>query len=168
VPDGQFFAWLGQLQWARVLDFWDTQLLARADIQRSNDPLLPVEQVGIGGRYSVRGYRENLLVRDQAFIASLESRVPLIQNKRWADYLQLCLFGDYGRGTNVTVPTSGPTDISSVGLGFRWAASPTKSSFKLRPEAEIYWGYALRHLDLQNKNLQDRGIHFQIAISGFF
>jgi hemolysin activation/secretion protein len=168
LPDGQFFAWLGQVQWARVLDFLDIQLLARADIQLSNDSLLPVEQVGIGGRYSVRGYRENLLVRDQAFIASLESRVPLVQNKRWADYLQLCLFGDYGRGTNVKLPTSGPTDISSVGLGLRWAAPPTKSSFKLKPEAEFYWGYALRHLDFQDKNLQDRGIHFQIAITGSF
>jgi hemolysin activation/secretion protein len=168
LPDGQFFAWLGQLQWARVLDFRDIQLLARADVQLTSDALLPVEQVGIGGRYTVRGYRENLLVRDKAFIASLESRVPIIQNKRWADYLQLCLFGDYGRGTNVKVATSGPKEISSVGVGLRWAASPMKSAFKLRPEAEIYYGYGLRHVDVQNKNLQDRGVHFQIAITGYF
>ncbi len=168
LPDGQFFAWLGQVQWARVLDSRDIQLLARADVQLATDSLLPVEQVGIGGRYTVRGYRENLLVRDQAFIASLESRIPLIQNKRWADYLQFCLFGDYGSGSNVKVPTSGPSDISSVGLGLRWAASPMKSAFKLKPEAEIYWGHALRHLDFQDKNLQDRGIHFQIALTGYF
>lgn len=168
LPDGQFFAWLGQIQWARVLDYRDIQLLARADIQVSNDSLLPVEQLGIGGRYTVRGYRENLLVRDQAFITSFESRIPLIQSKPWTDYIQFCLFWDYGRGTNVTVPTSGPSDISSVGLGLRWAARPTKSPFKLKPEAEIYWGHALRHVDVQDKNLQDRGVHFQIAITGYF
>ena len=168
VPDGKFFAWLGQLQWARILDFRDTQVIARADIQRSNDPLLPVEQMAVGGRYSVRGYRESLLVKDDVFIASLEARIPLVQNERWAEYLQLASFLDYGRGTNVDVPDNGPTELSSVGAGIRWGASPVKGPFELRTEAEIYWGYRLRNLPRAHDDLQDDGVHFQIAISAFF
>jgi hemolysin activation/secretion protein len=168
-PDGQFFAWLGQLQGARILDFLDMQLLARADVQLSNNSLLPVEQIGMGGRYSVRGYRENLFVRDQAFIASIESRVPLIQNKQWADYLQICQFLDYGRSTNVDIPTVGPKEISSVGLGLRWAAIPIKSPFEVKAEAEAYWGYRLKRFDLpDDEDIQDDGIHFQFAVTCFF
>jgi hemolysin activation/secretion protein len=167
-PNGQFFSWLGQLQGARILDFLDMQLLARADVQLSNTPLLPVEQIGMGGRYSVRGYRENSFVRDQAFIASIESRVPLVQKKQWADYLQLCQFLDYGRSTNVDVPTTGPKEISSIGLGLRWAAIPIKLPFEVKTEAEIYWGYRLRRFDHPHEDIQDDGIHFQLAVTGFF
>lgn len=169
LPDGDFFAWLGQLQWARVLGFLDTQLIARADLQFSNDPLLPVEQIAVGGRYSVRGYRESLMVRDQAFIASVESRIPLIQNKRWADYLQLAPFLDYGRGANVDAPTESPLDISSIGLGLRWGASADKAPFlPLLAEAEIYYGHQLRRVDTSHEDIQDDGVHFQFAISAHF
>jgi hemolysin activation/secretion protein len=167
-PDGKFISWLGQFQWARVLDFLDTQVLFRADIQRSNDSLLPLEQLSVGGRYSVRGYRENTLVRDQAFIASLEARVPLVQHMRWADYIQLCPFYDYGRGTYKSLSYPGPVDISSVGVGLRWAASLIKSPLNLRADLEIYWGYPLRDINLPHEDLQDNGIHYQFAITGSF
>ncbi|MBE0617144.1 MAG: ShlB/FhaC/HecB family hemolysin secretion/activation protein [Proteobacteria bacterium] len=169
MPDGQFVAWLGQVQWARILALWDTQLLARADLQRASRPLLPVEQIGVGGRYTVRGYRENLLVRDQAFLASLESRIPLLQNLRWADYLQVCQFVDYGSATNVEEDTtSGPPDLASVGLGLRWAATPLRAPFELRTDAEVYWGYPLNDVDHSHEDLQDEGIHFQFAVTGAF
>jgi hemolysin activation/secretion protein len=143
-------------------------LLFRADIQRSDDSLLPLEQLSVGGRYSVRGYRENLLVRDQAFIASLEARIPIIQHMRWADYLQICPFYDYGRGTYKFISSTGPDDISSVGVGLRWAASLIKSPLNLRAEFEAYWGYALRDIDLPYEDVQDDGIHYQFAITGSF
>lgn len=168
IPDGKFLAWLGQLQYARILDLWDIQLLARADIQRSNDPLLPIEQMGIGGRYSVRGYRENQMVADQAFIASVETRIPLVENMRWADYLQFCQFVDYGKGSNVELPDPSPSDISSVGVGLRWGASFIKLPFELRGDAEIYWGYQLRDVEDLNEGLQDEGIHYQLAVTGYF
>jgi hemolysin activation/secretion protein len=168
IPDGKFFAWLGQVQYARILDFWNIQLLARADIQRANDPLLPIEQMGIGGRYSVRGYRENLLVTDQAFIASLETRIPLVENMRWADYLHFCQFVDYGKGDNVELSTPSPSEISSVGVGLRWGAALVKLPFELRSDAEVYWGYQLRDVDDLDEGPQDDGIHYQIAITGYF
>lgn len=168
-PDGRFFSWLGQFQWAQVTGLWDTQLIARADLQKSSDALLPVEQMSIGGRYSVRGYRENLLVRDEAFIASLEARLPLLQNERWADYLQICPFLDYGNGSNNATDTSGPRgDISSIGIGFRWAAALLKAPFELKAETELYWGHQLRTIQGPNNDLQDNGIHFQLGISALF
>ncbi|MHB8766097.1 MAG: ShlB/FhaC/HecB family hemolysin secretion/activation protein [Deferrisomatales bacterium] len=169
VPDGQFAAWLGQLQWARVLPLWDTQVVARADVQRASRPLLPVEQIGVGGRHTVRGYRENLLVRDQAFIASLEARVPLVQDARWADYLLVCPFFDYANATDVVEgSTSGPSDLAGAGLGLRWGARPIRGPFELKTEAELYWGHRLHRVEHPHEGLQDEGIHFQFAVTGAF
>ena len=64
-PDSQFFAWLGQAQWARRIDPLGIQLISSLALQIANDSLFPLEQFAVGGRYSVRGYRENQLVRDQ-------------------------------------------------------------------------------------------------------
>jgi hemolysin activation/secretion protein len=151
-----------------MFDFLDAQLLFRVDGQVTDDSLLPMEQISIGGRYSVRGYRENFLVRDEGIIASLEARIPVIQNKLLADYIQVCPFYDYGRGDNKRMPTPDPQEISSVGVGLRWAASLTKSFFNLKTESEIYWGYPFTDVRWSHQNLQDNGIHFQIAITGSF
>ena len=166
-PDGRFLSWLGQFQWARVLKTWDTQLLFRTDVQISNQPLLPLEQIAVGGRYTVRGYRENLLVRDQALIASLELRIPIVQNAAWAEYLQLVPFSDYGYAKNKDLPTFYPRSIYSVGLGLRWGVPLMKSPAELKLDFEFYWGYALVDVNPPDHNLQDDGIHFQIAVTGF-
>ena len=166
-PDGRFLSWLGQFQWARVLKTWDMQLLFRTDVQISNQPLLPLEQIAVGGRYTVRGYRENLLVRDQAGIASVELRIPIVQNAPWAEYLQLVPFSDYGYAKNKDLPTFYPRSIYSVGLGLRWGVPLMKSPAELKLDFEFYWGYALVDVNPPDHNLQDDGIHFQIAVTGF-
>jgi hemolysin activation/secretion protein len=167
VPDGRFFAWLGQFQWVRRLPpLLDTQLIFRADLQLTPDALLTLEQLPIGGRYSVRGYRENTLVRDNAFLTSLEARVPVIRGVAWADYVQLAPFVDYGRGWNTKLPTEKPGDLPSVGIGLRWALS-LQQPFPLRPQLEVYWGYPLRDVETAGKNLQDAGVHLQFVIGAF-
>jgi hemolysin activation/secretion protein len=167
IPDGKFVSWLGQFQYARILKTMDMQLLFRTDAQVSNQPLLPLEQIAVGGRYTVRGYREDLLVRDQALISSLELRVPLVQNATWAEYLQVVPFADYGYARNVELPTFWPRSIYSVGLGLRWGVPLVKSPVMLRLDFEFYWGYALVDVKPPDHNIQDDGIHFQIAIQGF-
>jgi hemolysin activation/secretion protein len=167
VPDGRFLAWLGQFQWARAFKPWDMQLLFRTDAQLSNQPLLPLEQIAVGGRYTVRGYRENLLVRDQALIASVELRIPLVQNAPWAEYLQLVPFSDYGYAKNRDLPSLDPRSIYSVGLGLRWGVPLMKSPAELKLDFEFYWGYALKDVSTPDYNIQDDGIHFQIAVTGF-
>ena len=168
LPDGEFFSWLGQFQWARILKPWDVQVLFRTDVQLCDDPLLPLEQIAVGGRYTVRGYRENALVRDQALIASLESRIPIVRNKRWVDYLQLVPFIDYGRSWNKDFSTPNPKDIWSIGIGLRWGATLIKSPAEIKAQFEFYWGYDFKDVDTEDEyDLQDDGIHFQCVITGF-
>jgi hemolysin activation/secretion protein len=165
-PDSRFFAWLGQFQWVRRLGILDIQLIFRSDLQLSDDALMTLEQIPIGGRYSVRGYRENTLLRDGAFINSLEARVPLVRNSRWADFLELAPFVDFGRGWNRKQPTPDPKDISSVGIGLRWALT-FFSPFPLRPQFELYWGHRLRKVEKPENTLQDHGLHLQFIIAAF-
>ncbi|MGA2315611.1 MAG: ShlB/FhaC/HecB family hemolysin secretion/activation protein [Thermodesulfobacteriota bacterium] len=167
VPDGRFFTWLLQCQWARRFKLLDIQTIARMDLQLANHSLLPLEQISVGGRYSVRGYRENTLVRDNGFIASLESRIPVIRNYFLADFLEFCQFVDFGSAWNKDLPTPKPRSIGSVGLGLRWGVT-FKYPVLLRPQFEIYWGVPLKHVDTPgNWNLQDSGIHFRFLISAF-
>jgi hemolysin activation/secretion protein len=166
LPDGRFFAWLGQFQGARRLTAHDIELLVRLDLQLTSDPLLPLEQVGLGGRFSVRGYRENQLVRDNALIASLESRIPLLRNRRWADSIQVVPFVDIGHGWNHHSATSDPTTLASIGLGVRWAAT-FGTVVPLRPQCEVFWGYKLKEVRTEGGNLQDKGVHLQCVLAAF-
>jgi hemolysin activation/secretion protein len=188
LPDGTFFAWQGQFQWVqRFSQFpwfqslrqypWlqrtgllDTYAIFRQEIQYSDSPLLSLEQVSIGGRYSVRGYRENTLLRDRAVLASLELRFPVASNTAWADYLELAPFYDFGAGWDVKLKTPSPQNISSVGIGFRWArtfSNTFESPVSIRPQFEFYWGYRLRTVFNPRNSLQDNGIHLQFGIEVF-
>jgi hemolysin activation/secretion protein len=182
VPDGRFLTWLGQAQWAGRLPVLDSQLIVRTDVQLTPDPLLTLEQVGVGGRFTVRGYRENTLVRDNAFLASVEARVPLVRNALLADYVELAPFYDYGRTWSSVGKTPDPLDISSAGLGLRWAVTVPAGPIFVKPQFEIYFGYRLRDVRIpgQADRFQDviverdrqgkkgkAGIHFQFLLSVF-
>ena len=165
IPDGQYFVWLGQFQWLQRLQTWNQQLFFRTYAQFSADPLVSLEQYAVGGRFTVRGYPENFFVRDNAVVASIETRIPLIEHQSWADYIQVVPFFDYGWAENTDFPTPpGPKDIYSVGVGLRWAATLFPKA-KLRPQFEVYYGYKLRDVELPEDTLQEKGVHFQIAIS---
>lgn len=165
-PDGRFFVWLGQFQWARRWGPLAIETLFRADAQLGNDSLFPLEQIAVGGRYSVRGYRENTLVRDSAALSSLEVRIPLITGLPWADYIQLAPFYDFGHGWNRSEPTPTPRTIYSAGVGVRWAASFNKP-VPIRPQFEIYWGKPLKRVRTQGGDLQDHGLHLRFALELF-
>ena len=184
LPDGIFFAWLGQFQWVQRfgqfswvqglgqypwvqrLGLLDSYAIFRSSFQYSDAPLLSLEQVSIGGRYSVRGYRENTMLRDKAVLTSLEMRLPVIGNTAWADYLELAQFVDFGKGWDVNLKTPDPKDIASVGVGLRWALTFLRP-IPIRPQFEMYWGYRLRKVFNPENSLQDHGFHLQFGI-GFF
>lgn len=162
VPDGQFLAWLGQFQLARRFSDRGSQVIFRTDLQLSEDPLLPLEQFAVGGATTVRGYRENQLVRDNGLIMSAELRIPTFRlplpglSRTGEDGLvQLAPFADFGWAGNTDMSPPDPETISSVGLGLRWDPS-------VNLHAEIYWGYALGELDNFDHDLQDSGIHFRV------
>jgi hemolysin activation/secretion protein len=166
VPDGRFVAWLGQFQLARRFSDWGLQGLARLDVQLASAPLLPLEQIAVGGRYSVRGYRENQLVRDNAVIGSVEGRVPVVRSVSWADVVELASFVDAGTGWNTRLATPDPRTLYSIGLGVRWALTLT-TPLPLRSEFELYWGVPLNHVKTQGGNLQDHGLHLQFVVTAF-
>lgn len=160
LPDSQYFAWLGQLQGVRRFDdWWGLQLLGRMDLQVANDRLFPLEQVPVGGRFSVRGYRENTLVRDNAYLASVEARWPLWRSAAGEDRLQFAQFIDLGRAWNAKGRTPDPETLASVGLGVRWMILPQD-----RARFEVYWGVPLNHVQTPGGNLQDHGIHLQFVV----
>lgn len=160
VADGQFFAWLGQMQAVhRFNQLGGTQLIGRVDVQLANDRLFPLEQIPVGGRYSVRGYRENSLVRDNGILASIEVRIPIYQSVRGEDIVQLAPFVDYGSAWNHKTDTVYPRYLASVGSGLRWNILPRE-----RARFEVYWGQQLNHFDPGYGNLQDHGVHMQLVV----
>ena len=122
----------------------------------------------MGGRTSVRGYRENTLVRDQALLASLEFRIPLFSRGNPGDFLHIVPFMDYGTTRNVDRPTPTPQSLWSLGLGLRWGATLMRSPVNLKTYVEIFWGHQLKEIKVAgDHDLQDDGIHFQIRVTGF-
>ena len=166
-PDGQFFSWRGQFQWAGIMDPLGVQAIFRTDLQLSNDHLLVLEQLPVGGRHSVRGYRENQMVRDNGVVSSLEARIPLVRGASWADYLHLAPFVDYANAWNTESSTPEPRDLWSVGIGLRWALTFMTTPFPMTSELEVYWGHPLKDVHYDGDDIQDDGIHFQLAISAF-
>lgn len=171
-PDGQFFSWLGQVQTIKQYSekLFGMQLLGRMDLQLTTSPLFPVEQVSLGGRYTVRGYREVTILRDNAFIASLESRVPLIRRQGGEPMVQLAPFIDVAHGWSlgenrpaaIAPFTSFPNTLASVGVGLRWNILPHG-----RAIFEVYWGQRLRHVPRIGNTLQDHGVHLGITVNLF-
>jgi hemolysin activation/secretion protein len=155
--DSRFVSWLGQVQWARRLEPWKVQLIARLNAQLSNAHLFPLEQIAVGGRYSVRGYRENTLVRDNAVMGSLEVRIPVLRSVLGDDRVLVAPFADVGRGTNKNAASPDPDTLASLGLGLIW-------NIMRGSRFEVYWGQQLNHIPSPNGNLQDHGVHLQLVV----
>jgi hemolysin activation/secretion protein len=160
-PDARAAAFLGQINYARRLgSSFGGELLFRWTGQFAFDSLLALEKMPIGGFYTVRGYRENLYVRDNGVGGSLEYRVPVRLSRakegRW-DLLNLRVapFCDYGRSWDKdnAIIHSVAQDIYSAGAGLLW--NPIAG---LR--ADIYWGHAFKNTGNPGDSLQDKGVHF--------
>ncbi|MHC5059191.1 MAG: ShlB/FhaC/HecB family hemolysin secretion/activation protein, partial [Planctomycetota bacterium] len=159
VPDGQFFAWLGQVEFARRFAFLDAQVIARGDLQISDSPLLSLEQFAIGGHSSVRGYHENALVRDNGLIGSLELRLPFFRRSEGVPWLEIGPFVDAGYSWNQDRDTYGPTTLLSIGIGAR-------VNFTDRIRLVVEWGEALKNVDREGDfRLQDHGLHLSLGVS---
>ena len=162
-PDGRFFAARGQAQYVRRFgDASDARVILRAVAQVTEDALPSVEQFSIGGAGSVRGYRENRLVRDSGTWGGVEVRVPLLPFESAAS-LELAPFADAGYGWNVTRDRADGTRVdadddllAAVGCGVVWAPNEYF-------DASVYYGFALTARD-GGDDLQDDGVHFSFAL----
>jgi hemolysin activation/secretion protein len=168
-PDGQFVAWLGQVQGAWRPAGVGGELSARLEVQLASHPLLPLERfamggatvvpdmAGAGGVGTVRGYRRNALVRDDAVAGSIEYGYPVWQSETGDGVVTLAVFADAGRGWN---RGDGPGDaqtLASVGLGVRVTGGPVRGA--------LYWGVPLVDRPADRRDLQDHGIHFALQWS---
>ncbi|MEE9345626.1 MAG: ShlB/FhaC/HecB family hemolysin secretion/activation protein [Methylococcales bacterium] len=154
--DGDFFSWLGQVQYARLVMDNGAQIQFRGDVQLSNDGLLALEQFALGGANSIRGYRENELVRDQGFALSLEFRYPLLSGTDFPGSLTVIPFMDYGGSWDVS-KSKDIEYLHSVGLGFVW--TPIN-----QVTAELFYAHDLNTARSKPEyDLQDDGVHFRLS-----
>ncbi len=157
--DGRFITWLGQGQYVRRIGEGDSQLILRGTVQWSNNPLLTLEQFAIGGVDTVRGYRENQVVRDNGVVFSAEWRIPIIQDANGRGILHVAPFVDIGAGWNDN-NGSDVIDLTSVGVGFLF--NPDE-----RLNVQFYWGYPFRDFDDPEDDPQDLGIHLSVTVRAF-
>lgn len=158
-PDARFRALAAQAQYARRLTDAGAQVLVRLDGQYSGDSLFPIEKRGVGGSASVRGYRENVLLRDRAIVGTVEARWPLWKSGDDDTRVTFATFvdGAYARETEPRVEET-VRSIASVGIGLA---------------VSLPWGFSgrvdyarpNRRWLTDNADSQDRGLHFRVSWS---
>ncbi len=159
-PDSRFLAWQGQAQWTRQLAS-DTSFLIRGGIQLSTTSLLSSEQLGLGGLETVRGYRQDLLLTDNAAFASAEIRLPILRIKQIDSVFQLAPFFDLGTAWNngEEQEVLEPNTLASIGLGLRILLSNIT--------ARLDWGIPLISVDSHKKTWQENGLYFSVEYNPF-
>jgi len=151
-PNGQFTSYLAQVQYSRLLAE-RFHITGRVLAQHAADPLLSIEKYALGGIQTIRGYRENQVVRDNAYLASLEAHyrpdLPV-----WID---LVGFVDWGRGKNhADSAASGESDLASIGVGVvvkHWQ----------RLSLEVYLAHGFDDFAASTYDLQDDGVHIRLG-----
>lgn len=149
--------WQVQLQAAIALGDEDQQLVLRGQIQRATRHLVPLEQMAIGGRHTVRGYRENQLVRDNAFAAGAELHWPLWRDAEGRGHVRLVPFVEGGAAWNLGESRG---RLASAGIGLVWSVADL--------EGEIFYARRLKDRPTDTHgDLQDRGIHIALRFRPF-
>jgi hemolysin activation/secretion protein len=160
-PVDSFFAvWRGQGQYVNLLAP-DTLLLLRADVQLADRALVPLEQLGIGGQDSVRGYRQDLLLSDNGLIASAELRLPILRAPEINGVLQFAPFFDFGVGWNSSGRQDpSPSTIAGLGFGLRWQQG---DRFIIRFD----YGIPLSSSGTSARTWQENGLYFSLLWNAF-
>jgi len=159
LPDGEFDLWQFQASYVQRISretndwIWST----RFNSQYTNDLLQAFERFPLGGHDSVRGFRENQLLRDQAFEFRTQLEFPLYVSADSKTSFAVYPFFDAGRGKNAQpVPNVRDSiDLRSVGLGVRWRIH----GFLMQLE----WGNRLTEKTKQANELQDDGVHIGVS-----
>jgi hemolysin activation/secretion protein len=157
-PDSRFFAWRGQAQYVKLLAP-DSILLVRGDVQVADRAMLPLEQFGLGGVDSVRGYRQDALLADSGVFASTEARFPIARFAKDST-LQITPFVDFGTVWNNSSEKLARTTLLSTGLGLRY-------QFSDRLTAKVEWGIPLISLEGSKRTWQENGIYFSVVYNPF-
>ncbi|MEB3175680.1 MAG: ShlB/FhaC/HecB family hemolysin secretion/activation protein [Cyanobacteriota bacterium] len=155
IPDGYFFAWLGQVQ--RLRQFSENNfLIMQLDTQFSANPLLPMEQFVIGGAQSVRGYRQNVLAGDNGVRFSIEDRIALVKDGENRAVFTLAPFFDFGAVWNAAGNPNqlgaNKNMLAALGLGLIYQPI---AGLTLR----VDYAPPLINLNIRGNNIQDDGLY---------
>ena len=159
--DRKYFTWMTQASWVESVAKNDTLLVVKLLHQYTDQSVVSMEQFSLGGMNTIRGYRENQLIRDNALVISPELRIPVYKDRYGQALVYLIPFFDYGTAWNTDGPKNRET-IYSAGLGVTY--NPTDYI-----NMAVYWGHAFKDFNIPNDDdLQDYGIHFQLRIGTDF
>ena len=166
-PDDHFMALLAQVNYARRLDASGLELRARLTGQIADGILYSGERLSIGGETSVRGYRENLFLVDNAVVGSLELAYPFSLSPRsertgevdWGAFTA-SVFTDAAWFETLEVETA-EDYVASVGVALAWNPSDAI-------QARISYAHALNDVQISGtRDLQDRGFQLRIVVHPF-
>ena len=159
-PDSRFLSWRGQAQWVRLLAP-ETLFLLRADVQLSDRTLVPLEQFGLGGQESVRGYRQDILLTDNGALASAEIRFPIARISKWNTLIQLAPFVDFGSAWSSSGKQNpDPNILASAGLGLQVQIGD-------RLSIRLDYGIPLVSVSTRKRTWQENGLYFSIVATPF-
>jgi hemolysin activation/secretion protein len=162
-PDSQFLTWRGQAQYVRALAP-NSIFLFKLETQLADRPLLALEQIGLGGQDTVRGYRQDLLLADNGVIASAEVRLPIFTAPDRRQILQVVPFLDFAWGWNKPnnpSPNPTPSTIASGGLGLRYQGGDNFS-------AKLDYGIPFNAIDANKRTGQEKGFYFSLNYNHSF
>ena len=163
-PSPNFRSYLAQLSHARRLGSNGLELRLRATGQWADGLLYSSERLAAGGEFSVRGYRETLLLADTGAVGSIELAQPFSVSRRGRDArgtdwgaFSLSGFVDGAILHNRVAPQPVPRSIGSVGASLAWVPSDAIS-------ARITYARALSKVTpVGSRDLQDRGFQFRLT-----
>ena len=137
----------------------DALFFLRSDLQLATDRLLSSEQFGLGGQQTVRGYRQDALLRDNGALISAEARFPIIRFGE-DSIVQITPFLDAGTAWNFDGSQSDNNVLVGTGFGLLWEQNDNLS-------ARVDWGLPLVDIDNASNSLQDSGIYFSLRYNLF-
>jgi hemolysin activation/secretion protein len=123
---------------------------------------VPLEQFGLGGQETVRGYRQDILLTDNGVLASAEVRIPVLRLPQLEDSIvQLAPFVDIGAAWNNSGrPDPDPNVLASIGLGLQWQLGDILT-------LRLDYGIPLVSISSSDRTWQESGFYFSIIASPF-
>jgi hemolysin activation/secretion protein len=152
MPATRAWLWQGQGQYARQVMDNGAQLLVRTNLQWTNRTLVALDRMAAGGNATVRGFRENSLIRDRAAIVTVEFDYPLrSEGMQFAlvPFLDAAWAGNRGEDGDAIASLGLATRLRWKGLGL-----------------DLAWARRLKQLDgatAATRTWQDRGVHAQLS-----
>ncbi|MEH0165604.1 ShlB/FhaC/HecB family hemolysin secretion/activation protein [Roseateles microcysteis] len=151
MPAKRFELWTAQAHYTQQVLENGAQAVVKLTWQHSADRLIALDGLALGGLGTVRGWRQNQLVRDRGAFLNVEFEYPLRREANDGYGLTLTPFYDRGRASNIG---ESATTLSSWGLVSRaqWQG--------MTLDLVLAHGVGGRRL---GSTLQDQGVLIQLA-----